>query len=43
MPGITMVFLLDRTIQQRPGLPGMIQALMIPRIDQVPVSDIPPQ
>ena len=30
MPGITIVFLLDSAFQQRPGLPGLIQALMCP-------------
>ena len=30
MPGITMVVLLDLASQQRPGLPGLIQALMMP-------------
>ena len=28
MPGITMVSLFDLAGQQRPGLPGLIQALM---------------
>ncbi len=30
MPGITVGFLRDRAIQQRSGLPGLIQALLSP-------------
>jgi hypothetical protein len=29
MPGMTMVLLLNVASQQRPGLPGLIQALMM--------------